>query len=111
MTVVKFMTRGSILSGYHVHGHAESENVGESIICAAISSAVYLTANTITDILHIDADIQVNEDENDNENIFSCLVSKEDAPQCSVVLEGLRLHLTALSQQYPENIKLTTMEV
>ena len=36
---------------FTVKGHSGSANAGEDIVCAAVSSAVYMAANTVTEIL------------------------------------------------------------
>ena len=60
MTEVDFYTaKNGDLLGFHVYGHSGYAEAGEDIVCAAISSAVYMVINTITDIMHIDADVEV----------------------------------------------------
>ena len=64
-----------------------------------------MTANTITEILHIDADVT------ENDGFMSLSLSKSEAEKSAVVLDGLRLHLTALSEQYTKYIKVKISEV
>lgn len=42
--------------GFEIRGHAGG-NAGRDIVCAAVSSAVYMAANTVTDVIKIHADI------------------------------------------------------
>lgn len=86
--------------GFEITGHAGG-NAGSDIVCAAVSSAVYMAANTVTDIIHISADIS----ERDGHLKFS--VSEENN-SAAAVLDGLKLHLTELSKQYPKKIKVIT---
>lgn len=44
--------------GFSVSGHADAGVFGRDIVCAAVSSAVMLTANTITDYLFCKADVK-----------------------------------------------------
>ena len=44
--------------GFSVSGHAGAGAFGRDIVCAAVSSAVMLTANTITDYLFCKADVK-----------------------------------------------------
>ncbi len=42
--------------GFEISGHAGG-NAGTDIVCAAVSSAVYMAANTVTEIIKVHADI------------------------------------------------------
>ena len=78
---------------------------GESIVCAAVSSACYMAANTITEILCIDADISV------SDGYMSVIVSGDGIQKAAAILAGLRLHMEQLAQQYPNQIKIKFSEV
>ncbi len=101
MTSVKFLADEKCIYGFEISGHSsvdENDEVGK-IVCAAVSSAAYLTANTITEIIGDKADIY--------EDDAKMRVSVNN-PSCDTVkvLKGLRLHLTELSEQYSNNIKI-----
>jgi uncharacterized protein YsxB (DUF464 family) len=104
MIQAKFLTSGATLRGFQISGHAGGE-AGTDIVCAAVSSAAYLTANTITEVLGVNAEIAC------DEGFLSCLIPKEDAAKCDVILKGLQLHLFALAEQYPKNIHANNAEV
>ncbi len=97
------VSRGD-LCGFRITGHAESGDFGQDIVCAAVSSAAYMTANTITDILGAPADITVGDGLMD-----LSVTDRRDA--CQSILAGFRLHLEALEDQYPDRIHLTKSEV
>ena len=61
MTTVTFLKSDDIICGFEISGHSDFAEEGSDIVCAAISSAAYMTANTVTEILHINA--QVTEDD------------------------------------------------
>lgn len=103
MISVKLYAYKGIIIGFEVSGHTGVR--GESIVCAAVSSACYMAANTITDVLHIDADISL------DDGLMSVVLNEADAVKSEVVLKGLELHLEALSEQYPKQIKLQFSEV
>jgi len=92
-------------AGFRVSGHSDAAAAGSDIICAAVSSAAYMTANTITDIVGVHADITV------KDGLMCLKIPPGDAGACGTLLEGFRLHITALGRQYPENIKITGTEV
>lgn len=101
-----FTTRQGELLGFQIKGHAGAAEKGGDVVCAAVSSAAYMTANTITEILHADAMADVDED-----GEMFLRISKKDAPNCSDLLKGFKLHLLALEEQYPENISVNYTEV
>lgn len=105
MTEFVFYRRQGRLSGFHLSGHATA-NAGDETgrtVCIGISSAAYMAANTITDVLHIPADVS----DGDAEMLVSL---RELTPGTDVVLEGLLLHIEQLSQQYPDHLKFSVLE-
>ncbi len=105
MITVTFNCSDNLISGFTISGHSGFSEEGSDIVCAAVSSAAYMAANTITEILHIDADVT------ENDGFMSLSLSKSEAEKSAVVLDGLRLHLTALSEQYTKYIKVKISEV
>lgn len=87
-------------ASFTVKGHAGFAEAGNDIVCAAVSSAAYMAANTITEILCVAAEAQVK----DGYLRFSFSGSKA----ASDVVRGLKLHLEELASQYPDRIKVTT---
>lgn len=83
--------------GFEISGHAGG-SAGTDIVCAAVSSAVYMAANTVTEIIKVHADIS----EQDGHLKFSV---GEENDSAAAVLDGLKLHLTELSKQYPKRSK------
>jgi hypothetical protein len=106
MTEVNFYTnkKGELL-GFHCHGHSGYADEGEDIVCAAISSAVYLVINTITDVLHIDAEIEVDS----GDSVLR--ISSKNAAVCRDILQGLKLHMLNLEEQYNKFIIVKYTEV
>ena len=72
---------------------------GSDVVCAAVSSAAFMAANTITDIIGVNADASA------QDGMMRVVLNQSDE-QSLTVLRGLELHLTELSKQYPENIKI-----
>ncbi len=104
MTSVKFLADEK-LCGFMVSGHSTvncDDEVGKTV-CAAVSSAAYMAANTITEIIGDKADARVTDGE-----MYFKVVNPSDA---SVkVLLGFQLHLTELSMQYSNNIKILEVQ-
>ena len=104
MIRVRFHTAHDALIGFTLDGHAGAGVSGQDIVCAAVSSAAYMTANTITEILNVPADITVDEGLMD-------LTVTDRVDACQSILGGLRLHLQALEEQYPKRVHLMNTEV
>lgn len=104
MTAVTFYRSGGLLAGVSIAGHTGFAPEGEDILCAAISSAAYLTANTVTEVMQVPAEASVAEGENAE---FRLLLPESDLIRCQDVLKGLRLHLEGLCEQYPGQIIIT----
>jgi uncharacterized protein YsxB (DUF464 family) len=96
-----FCGAGDALSGVRLTGHADYADAGEDIVCAAVTSAVQMTANGITEILKIPLPITV------EENLISFTLPKEADAAARAFLLALRLHLEILSQRYENTITIT----
>lgn len=92
--------------GFDVKGHSNSAPSGEDIICAAVSSATFLTVNTLTDVLYVNADVDVFDD-----GRITLKISKNDLKASRSLLRGFYLHMKALEQQYKDNINVVYVEV
>jgi len=95
-----------LIYGFHITGHSDMNPEGPEILCAAVSSAAYMTANTVTDILGIDPVLEVS----DGDMYLKCKTESE-AIRCRDIFGGLRLHLCSLSEQYPKYLKVNYSEV
>lgn len=99
MIRAEFSIRGADAS-FTVSGHSGSAESGRDIVCAAVSSAAFMAANTITEILGVDATAEA-----DDGYMNVSFVNSEAAAD---IVRGLRLHLEQLSRQYPQFVKVTT---
>ena len=82
---------------FEIDGHSDFSEAGTDIICASVSSAAYLVANTITDVLGLEASIMVDDG-------YMQLILKEESEEAEHIIQGLRRHISQLSQQYPDNV-------
>jgi uncharacterized protein YsxB (DUF464 family) len=104
MTKATFYFDGNVPYGFLISGHSGFAEEGEDIVCASVSSASYMVANTITEILKVNADINVSDAK------MKLIVNKEQRHITKDILLGLKLHLEGLEEQYPEFLE-TLMEV
>ena len=105
MTAVRFITSESLITGFELSGHSGYAEEGSDIVCAAVSSAAFMTCNTITEILGIDADISA------DSGFMMMKLSSQDALKAQDILRGFELHMNELSQQYQNNITVNYSEV
>ena len=99
MTKVKLLIGNNRLNGFEIKGHSGYGTEGDDIVCAAVSSAALMTVNTITEIIGDTASIEQDD---------GYLRLSVDKPSCETVkiLEGFKLHMTGISEQYPQNIRI-----
>ncbi|MBR4761983.1 MAG: ribosomal-processing cysteine protease Prp, partial [Clostridia bacterium] len=95
MTKARFLVKDGAIYGFYLEGHS-TENAGDDegrALCAAVSSAAYMAANTITEVIGDKAEARVSE----GEMFFEV---KSPSNQTEAVLKGLKLHLSELQKQY-----------
>lgn len=106
MIQANFVVSDGKTVGFSVGGHALFDVYGKDIVCAAVSSAVQMTVNGITEILHQRADVQV------VENQISLILQPPYANHAALsMIEAFRLHIQLLSEDYLETIEITISEV
>mgnify|MGYP005754623941 CR=1 FL=1 len=104
MIKVVIFSKDDLLRGFEIRGHSttSAEDMDGKLVCAAVSSATILTANTVTEIIGDNAQVET------DDGYLKLFV--DDAEECAVVLNGLHLHLCELQKEYPNKIKVI-MEV
>ena len=100
-----FTVQDKLVTGFEISGHSDFSEQGSDIICSAVSSAAYMAANTLTEVQELDCDITV------NDGFMELKLSKAEAKAAQIVLNGLLLHLDALSKEYADFIDLKISEV
>lgn len=100
-----FVGRNGVITGFHISGHSGMAEYGEDVLCAFVSSAAYMAANIITDI--IGADARAKADDGD----MLVTIAEKDLENCQVILAGLKLHLKETEKQYSDNLKVIFTEV
>ena len=103
MIKTTFFKSGDLLTGFESRGHSGTAESGEDILCAFVSSACYMAANTITEIIGLNADASQTDG-------YMRLNIKESPQKAQDILKGMKLHLEELQKEYPENIKVIITE-
>ena len=103
MTSVKFLETENRICGFEISGHSSedySDQVGK-IVCSAVSSAAYMAANTITEIIGDKCETEVNDG-------FMRIYIENPSDKALSVLEGFKLHITELSKEYRKQLRIIT---
>jgi len=106
VTVGFLVSRIGGVVGFTIQGHSDLGERGSDILCAAVSSAAFLTVNTVTDVLRV-TPMALRVEEGD----MYFRIEQKDEPLCRDILDGLKLHLGSLEEQYPENLRVSYVEV
>ncbi len=103
MTTVSFFKKNGKLTGFEMQGHSTQSASDEDgrLVCSAVSSAAYMAANTLTEILGVQIDAQV------QDGYFKLLLCSPNG-EAENILAGFKLHLQSLAQQYPKNININS---
>ena len=104
MTKVVFYEQDEKLRGFLIKEHSGYDEEGYDIVCASISSAAYLTTNTLTEIVGAKADIKV-------EEAYLKFILKDKFTEAENHLKGLKLHLESLAEDYSDYISCKTETV
>ncbi|HCH28503.1 MAG TPA: ribosomal-processing cysteine protease Prp [Ruminococcaceae bacterium] len=101
--VVFFADSDSRICGFEISGHStEAEKDAEGkIVCSAVSSAAYMTANTVSDIIGDEINSEVLDG-------YMRIIVKHPSEASQKVLEGFKLHISELSKQYQTRITTLT---
>ena len=105
MIHAEFLRGDNGLLGFCVSGHAGYADYGEDIVCAAVTSAIQLTANGITEVVNAPCELRAEQNE-------IMLKLSDDSNKIAVdFLSALEIHLSVLAESYPDNICLEFSEV
>ena len=100
MTKVKFLFSGDTAVAFEISGHSGAGKQGGDIVCSAVSSAAYMAANTVIEVLKLSPEAEV------RDGYMKIQMNSEDARKAKVITDGLYLHIEQLASQYPHNLKL-----
>ena len=101
MTEIRFFKDNGSIVGFEISGHStvSAEDIEGKIVCSAVSSAAYLTANTLSEI--VKAEIQANVNDG-----YMEIKLKSKISESQVTLKGFYLHASELANQYRNHVKV-----
>lgn len=102
-----FESVGDAFVGCTVRGHAmySARSPKGQVLCAAVSSAVQLTCNTLTECFHAAVELTTQPSETASQNQLAFRLTSPDATQ-SELLHGLLLHFQALAEDFPREMRI-----
>lgn len=103
MITAEFLTHSGSFWGVLVSGHAEYDESGKDIVCAAVSAATIMALNTVTEVLRAKAQVK-------SSDALLSLHLSESNQESEHLLEGLFLFLSDLTLQYPEYLAVSIQE-
>ena len=104
--MIKFTTVSDTagkITQFTVEGHSGYADIGSDIVCASVSSAVWLTINGIEK----QNLAQLTYDERDG--FVNCIIPATRREGANVLLRSLIMFISELSGQYGEFLKFTQM--
>lgn len=103
MNTVVFRIKDGLILEFTLSGHCTADGEDETgrLVCSAVSSAAYLTCNTITEVIGAKPVLCVDES-------YMKLTLTDHVDACQVMLKGFRLHMTELAKQYTHYMKVNT---
>ena len=107
MINAEFLKKDDIFVGFSVKDHACFADAGYDICCASVSSAVMVTANTITEFFGIDSEVSVNNEVGE----VVLKVKSENDENADKIISGLLFHINEISKEFPGYIKIQEKNV
>jgi uncharacterized protein YsxB (DUF464 family) len=101
---VTFFKHKDDFKGFEFSGHSDYADEGSDIVCSAVSSAAYLTANNITDFFKVKGACVTASD-------GYMKLTAEDDNCINPLLDGLYTHMLQLQEQYENEIIVKITEV
>lgn len=90
-------------------GHTDYADMGSDIVCASVSSVVFMALNGIENVLNT----QFGYETGDGflEFVLPADSDENKVKEINILLDSMYLFLKELESQYPDNVKITELEV
>ncbi len=90
-------------------GHTDYAENGSDIVCASVSSVIFMVLNGIENVLNT----QFGFESSDAyvEFVLPCDLDDNKIKEINILLDSMYLFLQDLEKQYPGNVKITELEV
>ena len=109
MTEIEILRKNGRIISYKAVGHAEYDEYGSDIVCAALSTALQFPLAGFQDVLEIYPRFEIS-----SEGLLSVELADMDLKgkerEVNTLLESMLVIVKQLSKDYPKNIKLVEKE-
>lgn len=105
MIIANFFIDDGFYFVFNIKGHANYKTYGDDIVCAAVSSAVDMTINALTNILNQNCYLSVNK----KSAAITLKLKDKNNLEASLFIKSLYFHLVNISKEYSENIKVNIL--
>ena len=109
MTEIEVLRKNGRIIKYKAAGHAEYDEYGSDIVCAALSTALQFPLAGFQDVLDIYPRFEIS-----SEGLLSVDLADMDLKgkerEINTLLESMLVIVKQLSKDYPKNIKLVEKE-
>ena len=108
MIKINFYQKQNCIVKFTMDGHAGFSE-GDDIVCAAASSAMWMTVNGIENV----AKVHCGYEQGDG-HVFFVLpddLNESEIQKTNLLLKSFLIYIKELEEQYPDYIKLTQLEV
>ncbi|WP_427042300.1 ribosomal-processing cysteine protease Prp [Fusobacterium sp. SB021] len=109
MTEIEILRKNGRIISYKAVGHAEYDEYGSDIVCAALSTALQFPLAGFQDVLEIYPRFEIS-----SEGLLSVELAdmnlKGKEREVNTLLESMLVIVKQLSKDYPKNIKLVEKE-
>jgi uncharacterized protein YsxB (DUF464 family) len=92
------------ISGFNVKGHANFEEYGKDIVCAAVSALIHTAVFSLISLAGITPDFKV------SDGSFKCTVNHSAAKKhdtVDVILESMLIGLKEIRKEYSKHVQIT----
>jgi uncharacterized protein YsxB (DUF464 family) len=115
MVKITFFKRDGVYYGFRETGHAEFDDAGKDIVCAAVSAMTMLVINAIEVSYASDVEYSIDEDTADIEvRAYGALPENSDDEKKQYAISGLLqsyfLQLVDMIEDYDEYLDVTEVE-
>lgn len=110
MIEVKFIRKSGLLEAFIYDGHADFDDYGKDIVCAAVTAQCMMAYNGLNEVIKIKNRIELNED-GGYLAVSLDSASTEEKKSAQVLMETLLLGIKAIEVQYGNFIQLIEEEV
>ncbi|MBO4264819.1 MAG: ribosomal-processing cysteine protease Prp [Clostridia bacterium] len=116
MIKITFFKHDDVLYGFRETGHAEYDDAGKDIVCAAVSSMTMLLINTLEVSFGIDVDYKIDDATTDItvtvKTALPCVGAEEKRQYAACgVIQGYYLQLMDMIEDYYDYLDVSVEEV